>query len=111
MANADAAEVYTTAAEVDVNAYAAINTVIFTSAAEAWATFEMVISLSGIGELLSFTSGHSSWTTVASADTAVVVVGVVCPGLLGSISPSTTEVSLFCDITSVLLVAMGVFLG
>ena len=41
----------------------------------------MVISLGGTGELLSFTSGHSSWTTVASVDAAIVVVGVVCSGL------------------------------
>ena len=79
-----------------------------TSAAEAWPTFEMFISLGGIGELLSFTSGPSSWTTLTSADAAVVVVGIVCSGLLGSFPPSTIEVSLFCGVTSVLL---GVFLG
>ena len=69
----------------------------------------MFISLGGIGELLSLTSG--SWSTGVSADGAVVVVGVVCSGLLGSFPPSTVEVSLFCGVTSVLLCALGVFLG
>ena len=63
----------------------------------------------GIGELLSLTYG--SWSTGASADGAVVVVGVVCSGSLGSFPPSTVEVSLFCGATSVLLGALGVFLG
>ena len=51
------------------------------------------------------TSG--SWSTGASADGAVVVVGVVCSGLLGSFPPSTVEVAL----TSVVLGALGIFLG
>ena len=46
-----------------------------------------------------------------SAGGAVVVVGVVCSGLLGSFPPSTIEVSVFCGVTSVLLGALGVFLG
>ena len=84
---------------------------IFTYAPEAWPTFEMVISPSGIAELLSFTSGDSSWTTVESADTAVAGVGIVCSGLPGSFSPSTVELLLFGGITSVLLVSFRVFLG
>ena len=82
---------------------------ILISTAEAWPTFEMFISLGGIGKLLSLTSG--SWSIVSSAGGAVVVVGVVGSGLLGSFPPSTMEVSLFCGVTSVLLGALGVFLG
>ena len=51
------------------------------------------------------TSG--SWSTGASADGAIVVVGVVCSGLLGSFPPSTVEMSL----ASVVLGALGIFLG
>ena len=97
----DAAEVDATATDADAATAADANAAISISAAEAWPTFEMFISLGGIGELLSFTSGDSSWTTVASADAAGVVVGVVCSGLLGSFPPSTIEVLLFCGVTSV----------
>ena len=59
-----------------------------------------------------FTSGDLSWTTVASADAPLLVVGVVCFGLPGSFPPSTTvHVSLFCGVTSVLLVVFFVFIG
>ena len=103
LANADAADVDAT--DSDAATAADVNAAISICAAEACPTFEMFISLGGIGELLSLTSG--SWSTGASADGAVVVVGVVCSGSLGSFRPSTVEMSL----TSVVLGALGIFLG